>query len=86
MRLLGSRWGSALVIGFKGTRWGVPTAFADLPRRQREAILQGWARSPHAKMRKASDASGALLRHPTQHARGSGRAFLESFWLKLNIE
>jgi hypothetical protein len=53
LRLLGSRWGSVLVIGFKGTRWGVPTAFVDLPRRQREAVLQDWARSPQAKMRKA---------------------------------
>lgn len=55
LRLLGSRWGSLLVLGFQGTYWGLPTAFVDLPRERREAVLRQWATSPQEKMRKVGD-------------------------------
>ncbi|EFN52938.1 hypothetical protein CHLNCDRAFT_137296 [Chlorella variabilis] len=41
--------------------FGLPSAFPDLPRQQREAVLQAWYSSPDARMRKAFKGLKSLL-------------------------
>jgi hypothetical protein len=54
LRLMGSRLGSVLLLGRAAfsSRLSLPTSFRDLPRQQREAVLQSWSASPDPRMRK----------------------------------
>lgn len=54
LRLMGSRLGSMLLLGRAAfsSRLSLPTSFRDLPRQQREAVLQAWSASPDPRMRK----------------------------------
>lgn len=53
LRMLTTRLGSLLVLGRSCLQSGIPAAFTSLPRERREAVLQQWAASPHATLRKA---------------------------------
>ncbi|KAL4422311.1 hypothetical protein ABPG75_008508 [Micractinium tetrahymenae] len=54
LRLLGSRFGSLLLLGWSSfSGFGLPSAFTTLPLAQREAVLLGWATGADARMRKA---------------------------------
>ncbi|PRW45373.1 Long-chain-alcohol oxidase FAO1 [Chlorella sorokiniana] len=63
LRLLGSRWGSLLLLGRASVgsgRW-LPDSFADLPLPQREAVLLGWATGSDMRMRKAFKGLKSLI-------------------------
>lgn len=70
LRLLGSRWGTMLAIGFRANGWNMPLAFVDMPRQRREAILQDWSHSKQAKMRKAR--AGQEERERGRERKGAG--------------
>ncbi|KAL4425046.1 hypothetical protein ABPG77_001824 [Micractinium sp. CCAP 211/92] len=54
LRLLGSRLGSLLLLGWASfSGFGLPCAYTGLPLAQREAVLLGWATGADARMRKA---------------------------------
>ncbi|GAB4819154.1 hypothetical protein N2152v2_006200 [Parachlorella kessleri] len=61
LHLLGSRWGTVLAVGLRVGSWGLPVAFVDLPRQQREEVLVQWARSPNPKLRQAFSAVKGII-------------------------
>jgi hypothetical protein len=72
LRMLTTRLGSLLVLGRSCLQCGIPVAFTSLPRERREAVLQQWAASPHATLRKVRSGKWMAVLRSAQCAACSG--------------